>query len=269
MSTTAGSTSAPVPIFVISYNRLWQLERALESYRELGQVELVVHDNGSDDPDVVAYLHDLERDGVRVQWSSKIDAVDDLCSVNRTISQYFSDRAPSEYIVTDPDIELLAGAERTLDVYRHLLRANPDVESVGPMLRIDDVPMSYPLRTTVLNWHIHQFWRHRPEVVRIREEPVAFLRCPIDTTFAMHRAGTAFRRLSRGIRLYGRYAARHLDWYTDGEADDTYGRTSSPEVSHWGNEQFHAIHRDDALVYKEYFDVGRGSAAQVITRTVT
>lgn len=247
--------SAPVPIFVISYNRRWQLERALASYRQLGDIEVVIHDNGSDAVEVVAYLDELERAGVHVERSGKIASVDDLESVNETIAHYFESRPPAEYVVTDPDIELVGGAEGAIDVYRHLLRANPDVESVGPMLRIDDVPASYPLRTTVLNWHIHQFWRNSPDIVRVGPELVALQRCPIDTTFAMHRAGVPFRRLSRGIRLYGRYAARHLDWYADGPADGVYARTARPEISHWGNERFHAEHSDDELVYRQYLDV--------------
>jgi hypothetical protein len=259
-------TALPTPVFVISFNRRGHLERSLASYRQLGPIDVVIHDNGSDDPDVLAYLDELEQSGAYVRRNGKVATADDLDSVADTVAWYFAEREPADYVVTDPDIELLPGAERTLAVHRRLLLDNPDVEAVGPMLRIDDVPPSFPLRTTVLNWHIHQFWRHAPELAEVDGEPVALQRCPIDTTFATHRAGAPFRRLSTAIRLYGRYSARHLDWYPETAAPDHYARTSNPAISHWGNERFHAEHADDRLVYTSYLDVDDTPVGQVVTR---
>jgi hypothetical protein len=259
--------AGPTPIFVISYNRRWQLERALASYRQLGDVEIVIHDNGSDDPDVVAYLRRLEAEGATVYWEAPIQSADQLDAVGETVARHLSDRPQADYVVTDPDIELLPGAGRTLAIYRGLLSAHPDVESVGPMLRIDDIPPRYPLYGTVQNWHIHQFWRNRPEIVEVAGEQVAYLRCTIDTSFAMHRAGVRFRRLTDGMRLYERYAARHVDWYVEGGATDRYGSTSSPAISHWGNAEFQAARQGDRPTHSEYFDVARrGSELEVVVR---
>jgi hypothetical protein len=112
-----------------------------------------------------------------------------------------------------------------------------DVECVGPMLTIADVPRSYPLFNRVMQRHVEQFWGREPEWAQLRNGSIAYLRCPIDTTFAVHRVGSAFRRLKHGLRVYHPYEAKHLDWYLSKEEPTKYRETSSPEISHWDNQQ--------------------------------
>jgi hypothetical protein len=244
-----------LPIFVISFNRRWQLERALASYRQLGNIEIIIHDNGSDEPGVVDYLKELESADATVYRYPKITDPTELNLVNKSVDRYFSSHPKSNYIVTDPDIELLPGAERTLDIYDFLLKKYRDIEAVGPMLKIDDIAPDYPLYNNVLNRHIDQFWGHEPTIIDYKREKIAFLRCRIDTTFAMHRAGQKFKRLTNGMRLYGRYSARHLDWYEKGMLDEPYSKNSSPAIAHWGNVDFHREFKKDKLKYDSYFDV--------------
>jgi hypothetical protein len=68
--------------------------------------------------------------------------------------------------------------------------------------------------------------------------PIAYQVAPIDTTFALHRAGEHFRRLKTGLRVYEPYEALHLDWYvcTAPNSDaEVYAKTSHPQISHWNN----------------------------------
>lgn len=243
------------PIFIISFNRKWQLKRSLASYKQLPNIEIIIHDNGSDDTEVLNYLKELEASSVTVYRYPKISTTIELNKVNESIDKYFSSHKLANYIVTDPDVELLEGAEHTLDIYNSLLNKYSEVESVGPMLRIDDIAREYPLYNNVLNRHIEQFWQHKPVITNCNNEKVAFLKCKIDTTFAMHRAGQEFRRLTNGMRLYGRYAARHLDWYKEDVSVDPYFASSPSTIAHWGNADFYKEFKDDKLKFDKYFDI--------------
>ena len=258
-----------VPVFVISYNRKWQLERSLVSFRQLGDIEIIIHDNGSDDQTTIGYLKKLERNGITINWGKKIVNADGLNNVNNSIENYFLKHPECNYIVTDPDIELLQGAERTLKIYNFLLDKFPDVDCVGTMLKIDDISKDYPLYNNVINRHVGQFWQHKPNIIYFNNEPLAYIRCPIDSTFSMHRSGKKFLRKSDGIRLYGQYSAKHLDWYTDTDRilGDKYLKKSNPKIAHWTNDEFYREFKDDKLRFKTYFDVEvQGSKMKVVER---
>ena len=64
-----------------------------------------------------------------------------------------------------------------LDHFRRLLDRYPDVHKVGFGLRIDDLPETYVLRSSVVQWE-RQFWCEQAEPGVFRA---------IDTTFAMYR----------------------------------------------------------------------------------
>jgi hypothetical protein len=77
------------------------------SYRHQSvQVEIFVHDNGSDDPDTLRALIELEGQGVRVFRRPKIATAEDLNLVNETVIEVFRTRKSGPYIVTDCDIDL-------------------------------------------------------------------------------------------------------------------------------------------------------------------
>ena len=126
----------PLPIFIISYNRGKYLEKVIASYRQQARpVEIIVHDNGSDDPLTIAFLDELERQGTKVQRSRPINSPDELNNVHETISDFFANWAePSRYVVTDCDIDLALTNPRALDLYDELLDRFPRAACVGPML---------------------------------------------------------------------------------------------------------------------------------------
>jgi hypothetical protein len=261
-----------VPIFVISYNRGDTLERTIDSYLRLsGAVEVVVHDNGSDDPATLESLQKLRRAGVTVVGAAKIHDKAELNSVSETIRRHFSGTPTSDYVVSDCDVDMSIAAPDAVAIYRELLERSPAAQCVGPMLRIRDIPRDYPLFNQVMNRHIKQFWHRHPQWVQTSAGLIATLDAPIDTTFAVHRAGENFRRLKRGIRVYFPYEARHLDWYRTGAdaASDAYAQTSSAAISHWRNSSAREQNEQVALLHEGFFYVGGDELGALTTRRAT
>lgn len=248
-----------IPAFLISYNRGRMLERCIAGLRAMqDEVVIIVHNNGSDDPATLATLDRLETTGVAVVRGPAICSADDLNLVNRTVEAYFASHPPARYIVSDCDIDIGVADPRALAVYSELLDRFPEVECVGPMLRIRDVPSTYPLFNRMMNRHIAQFWRHRPSWVEMSRGRIAYQAAPIDTTLALHRAGAPFARLRKGLRVYEPFEALHLDWYLRPGEMREYWRSSNAAISHWNNAVEQGRYAGEALEYSSYYWVGRG-----------
>ncbi|WOJ89492.1 polysaccharide pyruvyl transferase family protein [Methylocapsa polymorpha] len=247
----------PLPTFLISFNRGPLLEKAIAAIKQLDDpTDIVVHDNGSTDAATLAILDKLESSGTHIARREALNSPDDLDNVNDTVRDFFSDWAePSRYIVSDCDVDMTITAPEALTVYDELLNSFRQVESVGPMLRIRDIPTSYPLFNHVMNRHIEQFWHRQPEWTPISFGRVAYIEAMIDTTLALHRAGERFRRLKRSLRVYEPYEAQHLDWYISDVVDDVYGKTSNPTISHWNNAIERDLHITAQLEYDHYYAV--------------
>jgi glycosyltransferase involved in cell wall biosynthesis len=265
---------SPIPIFIISYNRGEYLLRVINSYLRLRPyVQIVIHDNGSDDALTLRILSSFEQSqSIRmVRASQKISHPDELNEVNRTVQDFFSDWAePSRYVVTDCDVDMSGANGDALQVYGELLDQFRDAECVGPMLTIRDIAIDYPLYNEVLNRHIEQFWNQQPEWCSLSVGKVGCLRALIDTTFALHRAGEPFRRLKNGLRVYYPYEARHLDWY-DRVTNSVYALGAAPAISHWSSSAFidqhqHAPLRFECFTHVEADETGRLVAKSARTR---
>ena len=259
---TEACRARPVPTFLISFNRGAMLEKVIASINRLDQsTEIVVHDNGSTDVTTLSILDKLANSGTRVVRCEAIKSAEDLNNVNDTVKSFFSDWAePSRYIVSDCDIDMTIATSETIHLYDELLNSFRHVESVGPMLRIRDIPITYHLFNQVMNRHIEQFWHKQPNWTETSFGPVAYVEAPIDTTFALHRAGEPFRRFKRSLRVYEPYEAQHLDWYIDSIVSDVYSKTSHPSISHWNNTVELDIHITAKLEYDHYYTVRRDEA---------
>lgn len=248
---------ASTPVFLISFNRGNMLQKVVASLKGLATpVDIIVHDNGSTDPVTLAVLHQMEMDGVTVYRYAAIESAEQLNQVNESVARYFDGWAePIPYVVSDCDIDVSVAAGSLIDVLKSLLNRFPKAEWVGPMLRIRDIPKYYPLRNRALNRHIEQFWKHEPQLLVTDGKAVAYQHAPIDTTFALHRAGEAFRRLKSGLRVYEPYEALHLDWYISSEAnseDRIYAATSHPSISHWNNLDETHTHQFTPLEFERF-----------------
>ncbi|HTA39272.1 MAG TPA: glycosyltransferase family A protein [Candidatus Acidoferrales bacterium] len=249
----------PIPVFIISFNRGAFLSRAVDSIRRLSRpTEIIVQDNGSTDRATLEVLADLESSGITIVRRPAIDEPDDLNLVDDTVQEFFAARGDrSRYVVMDCDVDLGIADPQALDVYDELLDRFRNVECVGPMLRIRDIPREYPLYNHVTNWHIEQFWSHHPSWVQTSIGPVAYLEHTVDTSFALHRAGERFRRLKKALRVYEPYEALHLDWYRSEVGSDTYAQTSAPGISHWNSEAERELRGHVELKYDRYYTVRR------------
>ncbi len=257
----------PIPVFLISFNRGATLKRAIAGIRRLATpTEIVIHDNGSRSPRTAAVLEELEASGIQVFRYPPIHSGDELNSVDETVQRYFAEWGePGRYVVSDCDVDMSVADPQVLDVYDELLNRYRHAGCVGPMLRIRDVPRSYPLFNRVMNRQIQQFWQHVPAVTQTSFGEVAVLETWIDTTFALHRAGEAYRRLKSGLRIYEPFEALHLDWYgseADEDAGD-YAGSASPSISHWSNREELTRYRNAELEYPSFYAARRTAAGTV------
>lgn len=258
----------PIPIFIISFNRGDQLLKVVDSYKRLStDVDIVIHDNGSSDRHTLETLDTLERSGVTVIRSTAINTPEELDNINTTIEMYFSNWAePGRYVVTDGDVDLSGVAPDILSIFDLLLDSFRDIACVGPMLRIHDIPSTYSLYNHAMNRHIDQFWQKEPSWFTRDEIKIAYQRAPIDTTFALYRAGERFHRLQKGLRIYYPYDARHLDWYEDESEGEAYRMTSSPAISHWNSQKQIDAMKDEPLRFFDYIRVLRSPEGALITK---
>jgi glycosyltransferase involved in cell wall biosynthesis len=260
-------TPGRLPIFILSFNRGHFLRRVIDSYlRQTPPIDIIIHDNGSDDPATLEILAELARQGVAIRYHAKIDTPDGLERVDRSIDHYFGwFRRRRRYVVTDCDIDLSAARADALEVYGELLDRFPAAECVGPMLRIADIPRDYRLFNHVMNRHIEQFWHRRPVLFPTRAGECAYIPATIDTTFALHREGSRFKRLRQGIRVYHPFEAQHLDWYP-AAGQEAYRDTSSAAISHWNNAaQFEAF-AGEGLRFERYTVVETGAEGGLVVR---
>lgn len=242
----------PMPCFLISYNRGDYLDPVIEALKNQdAEVEVIIHDNSSDDLETLGIIENLENSGIKVYRNPYLRDASDLNAVNTTVSEYFSNWAePQQYIVSDCDIDMSIARPSALRLYSYLLNRFRKVEAVGPMLRIRDIPASYPLRNHAINRHIEQFWRRWPDAMESPFGQLAYIQCRIDTTLAVHRAGEPFRRLKQALRVYDPFEAKHLDWYLS--VENQYTRTSNPEVSHWNTERALHSRKSEGLKFERF-----------------
>ncbi len=249
----------PLPVFLISFNRGDVLMDTIAALRQQSRpVEFIINDFGSDEEQTLDVLSMLEQQGVVVYRRQKIHNADELNSVNEIIVDYMGRfEVARRYAVSDCDISFSDSSPDSLFVYEELLDRFQRVECAGPMLRISDIPLDYPLFDTVMNRHIAQFWGQRPVWLGNDGRLTAVLPAPFDTTFAIHRAGSCFKRLKHGLRVYGPYDALHVDWYLTQDAfwDTPYIRSANKEVAHWNSKEFWAESQERKLDYLAYYDV--------------
>lgn len=206
-----------IPIFVVVHDRLDCLKKSIQSYYDCidDDFEIVFFDVESTYPETIDYLKEQEKEGIKVYWH-KGNAEDSYLNVRIGIIDYFKKHNKSQYyVVTDPDIELDNVNGDILQFYIHLLNTFRSAHCVGPMLRIDDISDSYPLKEKAIHGHTKQFWHKNPLSILYNGKQFHYQKAPIGGTFALYRRSVQFGKINPGIRTYAPYAARHLDWYLD------------------------------------------------------
>jgi hypothetical protein len=211
-----------IPVFIVNRNRLDALRRLVGWLLAAGTRRVVIMDNASDYPPLLAWYEQLpegaklmrleQNHGPYVLWQQGVHQVLD-----------------TPYVLTDSDVVPDAACPpdligRLLEV----LQRHPDAKKVGPGLRIDNLPDSYAEADTVRKWE-SQFWEH----------PVApgIFAAPIDTTFALYPARGEFSNEACNLRLGAPYLTEHTPWYVDEAAlsaeERHYREHTSATFSNW------------------------------------
>jgi hypothetical protein len=201
-------------------------------------------DKGSDYPPLRDYYNELEKEGIHIIYSNPMvggpDGPGGLNDLHIEIDQYKGKF--DYYAVTDPDISLEGCDEDILDIYAQLLERYSEIDIVGPMLKIDDIPEEYPPREWCFRRHVDQFWSKKPEKIELNKKDVYFQKAKIDSTFGLLRSTKSYVRLLDGIRVYTPYEAKHLDWYilptAITEDQQHYMDNSNELISNWGAKQY-------------------------------
>ncbi len=231
------------PIFILTCDRLTSLRESIDSYRRCIETpfEIVIVDFGTTYGPTTDYIRDIEKNGSPVYRLGSISHPRELMKANDCIQDYFTKHSPQNYVVTDPDIALDNTPGNILEVYEHLLTVQNNANSVGAMLRINDLPDYYPFKEDILSGRLGQHKRFHSLPVReieFKGKNIKYIGAPIDTTFALYRYGE-WKRLKHSARVLEPYGARHLDWYVDPHdipADlQYYKEHSSKYISHWSN----------------------------------
>lgn len=246
-----------IPLYIISFNRVGVLQETIASVVEVIGIEnIIIIDNDSDYPPLMELYTSLELQGAKVIKNKKLRTPEDLNSIAPIIEAENAIRQCDYYIVSDPDISLKGVPQDFLTVYKHFLDAFKEVQVVGPMLRITDIPIEYPTREYVWRKHANQFWKKEPLAIEINRKKVHYQFARIDTTFGMLRSETVFKRMLKGVRVYEPYDASHLDWYIDPNQlsdDQQYylEKTRRSNISHWGGRYLQGGIIDEVLKSKE------------------
>lgn len=182
-------------VLIINYNRLG-LPKKLADWCFNHGVDPVFIDNHSDYKPLLAYykkdcpyqvIRLTENYGHRVVWVANI--------LNRL-------KIKGGYIVTDPDLDLTGIPDDFLSVLKEGLELYPWASKCGFSLEIKDLPEG-----KVKRWET-QFWN-----LPLGDD-CKYFNAPIDTTFALYRAGSFphVNCLDFALRTNRPYTAKHVPW---------------------------------------------------------
>jgi hypothetical protein len=212
-----------IPVLINSYNRLDCLKRLVDRLKADGYTNIYIIDNNSTYEPLLRYF---EQEKLRVFRLS--ENVGYLAIWKCDIVKYFINKP---YVYTDPDILPVDECPSDyINWFYHMLDYDKSFSKVGFGLKIDDLPDHFNLKDEVVR-HESQFWTKPYQ----NELFVA----PIDTTFALYRAGQKGGWWLPALRTTGNYLARHLPWYADSvnpTEEDVFYKNSVTQSTHWTKE---------------------------------
>lgn len=238
-----------IPIFIIVHNQYNALKKSVESYEKYIKtpIEIIFHNVCSNYFETINYLKKKENEGYIVYNSN----VNNHHLVTHSIKDYISKNPKCEYVVmTDPDIELNNVKGDILEFYIYLLN-KLKVLSVGPMLKIDDIPDEYHNKIIAVTLHNKQFWNKEKNKIMFKDNTYEYINCNTDTTFqllSVKNIPTKFPN-NNCIRTLEPYDARHLDWYiipNNLTPCELYYLNNTTNISHWNNKNWRG------MVYKNW-----------------
>ena len=230
-----------IPIFIIVHNQYEILKKSVESYEKYIKtpIEIIFHNVCSTYFETLNYLDTKQKEGYIVYNSN----INNHHTVINSIKDYISKNSKCQYIVlTDPDIELNKVNGDILEFYIYLLNKLQKT-SVGPMLKIDDIPNEYHNKKAAITGHTNQFWKKPKKDILFKNKKYKYIDCATDTTFQLFSAKNIPKNFPHGnsIRTLEPYDARHLDWYTNPNnltPCQLYYLNNTTKISHWNNKNW-------------------------------
>lgn len=230
-----------IPIFIIVHNQYEILKKCVESFETLIEtpIEIIFHNVCSSYFETTNYLEEKKRQGYTVYYSG----INNHHTVVNSIKDYVSKNPDCEYIVmTDPDIELYNVNGNILDFYVYLLNTL-NVSSVGPMLKIDDIPDEYHNKQQAIAGHRLSFWNKPRQSIMFNNMSYEYINCSTDTTFQLFSSKNIPKTFPYGnsVRTLEPYSARHLDWYicpNNLTPCQLFCANTTTSISHWNNKNW-------------------------------
>ena len=192
-----------IPVIINNFNRLTYLRELIQALESRGITNIVIIDNQSSYPPLLAYYKICPYKIVRLPanyghlalWKSGV------------YSQY----RWNYFVYTDPDVVPVEQCPSDfLAVFKTLLDKNYKLDKIGFGIKIDDLPDRFALKERVVRYE-SGYWE--------KEVAPGLYNAPIDTTFALYKP---FSRLKAGEiytlqswRTGYPYLIRHLPWYID------------------------------------------------------
>jgi hypothetical protein len=199
--------AALIPIIIINYNRLEDLQNLVDFLLKRNHKNVVVVDNMSTYPPLLQYYEEIGKTGNVTIERMKENYGHMVFWKNRDLYNKYSS---GYYVITDSDI--LPNENLPDDYLTQMIKVldnNMKLTKVGFALRIDDIPDYFKPKQMVLDWE-KRYW----------EKPLGkeIYKARTDTTFAVYKPGYDLglqRRFYRAVRIAGNFTASHRGWYVD------------------------------------------------------
>ena len=199
------------PIFIINYNQLFTLKGMIDWLTNAKYKNIFIIDNASCMPELLEYYDNTPAKVVRMEknYGHKVMLKSGLQEKLK----------PFYYVITDPDLIFPNEFPNNFvwNFYKIYNEASfPDCQKIGPALKIDDLPDSYPLKNKVIEWE-SQFWEHRVRTHLGDGYIMLQNGMGIDTTLALYPPNfdTRCRTSHSALRMAGRHVPKHAPWYLD------------------------------------------------------
>lgn len=250
-------TNTVIPIFIIVHNQYDMLKKSVASYEKYIKnipIEIIYHNVCSTYYETINYLEEKKKEGYIVYESKSNNHL----SVLNSIKDYISNHPECEYVImTDPDIELYNVNSDIIEFYLHLLKETK-ATSVGPMLKIDDIPDEYHNKQQAIRGHSCQFWKLPRHNMLFKGENYKFVSCGTDTTFQLFSVNNIPKTFPhKSIRTLEPYAARHLDWYVCYDnitPCELFYQNNTTKTSHWNNKNWKGKYYNQAInIINDFF----------------
>jgi pyruvyltransferase len=200
----------PLPVFLPCHDLGAQLERIAAAYRRQSMPhELVLIDGGGAGLETQQAIEALQQDGALVRVIDPGKPEQQAKSLQHIIQQYFKRWGePQRYAIASGAVDFSNSSPDAFALYDELLDCFPEIEAVGPMLRIQDLPFGHP----VLSGEIEEHWLQERSSCQTSLGPVGVVEASLAGNFALCRADGRHRAPQSGLRVHHPFDARNLGW---------------------------------------------------------